>query len=135
MRGPTFKSPLRAVGVALGALLLAATGCRAIVGITDTSDLPGDDLGDGATFDGGGDATATTPLDGSVTGPESDGNSIDGPVASEGGSSDWARPDSVCSPDGYCWVAPLPQGNDLAGLWSSSASNVWSARRRRNGAA
>jgi hypothetical protein len=31
----------------------------------------------------------------------------------------------VCSSDGWCWESPLPQGNDLAATWGSSASDVW----------
>jgi len=35
-------------------------------------------------------------------------------------------PPPICSVGGWCWSAPTPQGNDLGGVWSTSASDVWS---------
>jgi hypothetical protein len=35
-----------------------------------------------------------------------------------------ARP-AVCSADGWCWQNPLPQGNDLFGVWGSGPHDVW----------
>ena len=32
---------------------------------------------------------------------------------------------AVCSPDGWCWENPLPQGNSLQAVWGSGASDVW----------
>ena len=34
-------------------------------------------------------------------------------------------PPRVCSPDRWCWENPLPQGNDLGGVWATDANNVW----------
>jgi len=31
----------------------------------------------------------------------------------------------VCSPDGWCWMSPKPQGNDLGAVYATSASDVW----------
>ena len=31
----------------------------------------------------------------------------------------------VCSADHWCWQNPLPQGNQLNGIWGSDADNVW----------
>ena len=31
----------------------------------------------------------------------------------------------ICSPDGWCWEEPKPQGNDLFGVWGASASQVF----------
>ena len=31
----------------------------------------------------------------------------------------------VCSPDGWCWMNPRPQGNHLKAVYASSASNIW----------
>lgn len=32
-----------------------------------------------------------------------------------------------CSPSGWCWTNPLPQGNDLRASWGSSPKDVWAA--------
>jgi hypothetical protein len=32
---------------------------------------------------------------------------------------------SQCSPDGWCWENPRPQGNQLRAVWSVSATDVW----------
>ena len=34
-------------------------------------------------------------------------------------------PPGVCSPDGWCWRNPLPQGRYLPAVWGSDANNVW----------
>ncbi len=31
----------------------------------------------------------------------------------------------TCSPDGVCWERPLPQGNQLHGVWGASAQDIW----------
>lgn len=31
----------------------------------------------------------------------------------------------ICSPDGWCWRSPLPQGNTMFGAYSASPNNVW----------
>jgi hypothetical protein len=31
----------------------------------------------------------------------------------------------VCSPDKLCWENPLPQGNDLNAVWTTSPTDVW----------
>ena len=31
----------------------------------------------------------------------------------------------VCSPDGWCWISPKPQGNDLNAVYATSASDGW----------
>ena len=31
----------------------------------------------------------------------------------------------VCSPAGWCWVNPTPQGDSLAGVWGTGADDVW----------
>ena len=36
-------------------------------------------------------------------------------------------PARVCSPDSWCWYAPLPQGNAMAAIWGSAANDVWIA--------
>jgi hypothetical protein len=33
--------------------------------------------------------------------------------------------DPVCSEDDWCWQTPIPQGNDLNGVWGNSATDVW----------
>lgn len=33
----------------------------------------------------------------------------------------------ACSPSGWCWSNPLPQGNDLRAAWGASAKDVWTA--------
>jgi hypothetical protein len=33
----------------------------------------------------------------------------------------------ACTADGWCWVFPLPHGNQLRAMWGSSASDVWVA--------
>ncbi len=34
-------------------------------------------------------------------------------------------PEGICSRDGWCWVNPLPQGNDLLSIHGSAPDNVW----------
>ena len=31
----------------------------------------------------------------------------------------------ICSPNNWCWYAPLPQGSPLRGMWGSSAKDIW----------
>lgn len=31
----------------------------------------------------------------------------------------------ICSSDGWCWENPLPQGNDLLGIWGDRPDNFW----------
>jgi hypothetical protein len=31
----------------------------------------------------------------------------------------------LCTPSGWCWVNPTPQGNALVGVWASGPSDVW----------
>lgn len=33
--------------------------------------------------------------------------------------------EKVCSPDGWCWEHPRPQGNHLRGVWSDRRDNAW----------
>lgn len=33
----------------------------------------------------------------------------------------------ACSPSGWCWTNPLPQGNDLRAAWGASAKDIWTA--------
>ena len=40
-------------------------------------------------------------------------------------SPDLGGPNQMCSPDGWCSTVPLPQGNDLLGVWGLNASNIW----------
>ncbi|HRI53049.1 MAG TPA: Ig-like domain-containing protein [Pseudomonadota bacterium] len=35
------------------------------------------------------------------------------------------QPPGLCSPDGWCWRNPLPQGNYMPAVWASDANNVW----------
>jgi hypothetical protein len=64
------------------------------------------DLADGATAD-----ASTTDL------ARADGSTTDG--ASSNSTS------GLCSSDGWCWVSPVPQGNNLAAAWASGPSDVW----------
>ncbi|MBI5546132.1 MAG: hypothetical protein HY901_19750, partial [Deltaproteobacteria bacterium] len=34
------------------------------------------------------------------------------------------RDRGICSPDHFCWENPLPQGNDLAGVWASAEEAI-----------
>lgn len=38
-----------------------------------------------------------------------------------------ALPLGVCSPDGWCWRNPLPQGEPANAVWGTSSDNVWVA--------
>ena len=40
-------------------------------------------------------------------------------------SADMGEPKQMCSPDDWCSTVPLPQGNDLLGVWGLNASTVW----------
>ena len=56
---------------------------------------------------------------------------FDGGVA-DGGAGDATIPPVVtqptlCEPDGWCWVNPLPQGRRLVAVWGSSAGDVWAS--------
>src|SRR5207237_5473138 len=33
--------------------------------------------------------------------------------------------DKVCTDPNWCWNNPLPQGNNIARVWGSGASDVW----------
>lgn len=37
----------------------------------------------------------------------------------------YARPLCSCTPDGFCWQNPIPQGSNLASVWGSGPSDVW----------
>ena len=70
----------------------------------------------GASNDGGpgGPGDASAGLDGHLP----DGAS---PPA-EGGS---FAPGTFCSTDGWCWVSPLPHGDDLFAAWSDAPGKLW----------
>ena len=34
-------------------------------------------------------------------------------------------PRGICSPSGWCWRNPLPQGNYMPSVWAADASNAW----------
>ncbi|MBM4395265.1 MAG: hypothetical protein FJ087_06200 [Deltaproteobacteria bacterium] len=36
-------------------------------------------------------------------------------------------PDGLCSEDGWCWMSPLPQGQNLSAVWCSSPGDCWAA--------
>lgn len=37
----------------------------------------------------------------------------------------YARPLCSCTPDGFCWQNPIPQGSNLWAVWGSGATDVW----------
>ena len=83
----------------------AADGTRFDAATADANPmLP--DLADGATADAG---TADSV--------RTDGSTIDGASS--------ANTSGLCSSDGWCWVSPVPQGNDLTAAWASGPSDVW----------
>lgn len=51
------------------------------------------------------------------------GSAIDAGLAADAGA-------GLCSPDGWCWASPTPQGEDLAGVWASSPADVWAVGAR-----
>jgi len=51
------------------------------------------------------------------------GSIIDAGLAADAGS-------GLCSPDGWCWAGPTPQGEDLAAVWASSPADVWAVGAR-----
>jgi hypothetical protein len=96
---------LRLAGLAMAALVGcgARTGFSELLGGTPLdagSDAPSSS-GPDAAADAGTDAMSVLPPDGGVT------------------------PGEVCSPDGWCWKNPLPQGNPLSSVWGSGPSDVW----------
>ena len=34
-------------------------------------------------------------------------------------------PGALCSPDGWCWYNPLPQGDTLYSTWVTAPNDVW----------
>ncbi|WP_394822270.1 hypothetical protein [Pendulispora albinea] len=67
--------------------------------------------------------------DGSNPGKNSDGGSpgVDSGLVVKSDSGDVRVPGTqdICSKDGWCWEHPSPQGQDVRGVWGSSATDVW----------
>jgi hypothetical protein len=38
---------------------------------------------------------------------------------------DPSPPRGSCNADGWCWVLPLPQGNELSAVWAGAPNDVW----------
>jgi hypothetical protein len=101
----------------------AAAGSDSAVPIDDGGAGPGGDGSDapagpdGAAGTGGGD-DAPVAADGGLD------RAGDAPSASDGGVIGSPR---LCSETGWCWVHPLPTGNDLNTVLVRSGSDVWTA--------
>jgi hypothetical protein len=90
------------------------------------------EAGDDATADqtvtetGTGDATVdqTTGDDGGDAGTDAGAEGGED-AGTEGGTTFTIPAGKVCTPDGWCWEHPLPQGNWLQSVWGTASDNVW----------
>lgn len=57
---------------------------------------------------------------GGCAGPGPCSITVTGPSQLEAGTSP-----RICNKDGWCWMNPLPQGNDLRAIWGSAANDIW----------
>ena len=76
---------------------------------------------DAAAAEAGGRDVSLEAVGSEVAAPMPDGGGTDLPsVPGE------ATP-AACDQDGWCWVHPLPQGNDLLTVWGAAPNDVWAA--------
>ena len=79
------------------------------------------------------DSPATTDADAGKTGDAADLRAVpDAPVTGDAGSGDHAGgvvsgSTRLCDPSGFCWVHPLPTGNDLLAVLARGPTDVWIA--------
>jgi hypothetical protein len=77
-------------------------------------------------------ATDGSELDGGPR-PDGDGPHLDGPFPSEAGPPVDGGPSptgKICSEDNWCWEHPLPQGNQLHGVWIDGPSEIYAVGDR-----
>ena len=66
-----------------------------------------------------------TAREDSATDPDTCADGIDNDCDGQTDADDSGCAARICSPDGWCWENPLPQGNDLLDVWIAPGGDVW----------
>jgi len=79
----------------------------------------------GLDCDDGDDAVHPTAREDRATDPGTCDDGIDNDCDGHTDGHDAGCAERICSPDGWCWENPLPQGNDLLDVWIAPGGDVW----------
>ncbi len=66
-----------------------------------------------------------TAREDSATDPDTCADGIDNDCDGQTDADDSGCAARICSPDGWCWENPLPQGNDLLDVWIAPGGDAW----------
>lgn len=106
---------MRAAGC-LGAVLLVAGCHHQPAGFVGDGGGLASDLGASSDIGELGDGAPQGPADAGAIG-DLGGQDGDAPPTQTG--------PGACNASGWCWVNPLPQGNELHAIWGSGAADIW----------